>query len=844
MQRGDLMSRKMNEADTRSKLIDPMIKAARWQENQIQREYKVSAGRIHFDGKKGKRERAKSADYLLRYRPSVPIAVVEAKKEELSHLDGLNQAKEYAKKLGLRFAYTTNGHEIEFIDLLHDTQETVSKFHSPEELWNMFNNELDPVNTEWTEALLHDYFVETGIGVKNTPRFYQEKAVNKAIEAVIKGRRRALINMATGTGKTFTSVQLVYKLKKSKVAQKILFIVDRNILADQAFQDFEAVMDKDSCHRLLPKEQKFNQSRDVYFGIYQTLVGSEEEGGRKDRFKEFPPDFFDLIVIDECHRGSASTDSNWFRLLDYFNSAIQIGLTATPKRDESVDTYAYFGNPVITYSLKDGINDGYLSPYVVKRVRTNIDATGFRPQGVIYDVEGQEVEDREYEMTDFERKLSFPARTRAFAYHLVKHLLETDIFGKTIVFCVNQRHAADMAKYVNEAFKHFVKTKGLPDIKEFCVRITGYDKNPTTNKYDDLEKFKNLSRQTPVVVTTSKLLTTGVDVKTVKNVVIFTNIGSMTEFKQIIGRGTRVYETGNPETEKLGFTILEYGNNSTQLFYDDEFDGPPELEIDDGEVIVDDDTEEQEWHEIENGHAQQDENEEEQDEDGSTNDEPFRPNLNDDDYEEIQKHITYRLSHLFMRDQVKTVAESLSLLGPDGKTLSPAEFTSYQCERFRTIYTDASEFIGAWTNLKSRRELEKKIEDMGIQLDTLAELFSIEHNRKDVDLFDIILHLAFGFKFKSKDERVKELKKTHKEFFQNYSTQAMEVLNLLLDIYTNEGYKPLKISPDLFKTQQFSEMNISTLNDVQAVFGSKESMLSAFQFVQTQLYDINEGVAS
>ncbi|WP_052307766.1 EcoAI/FtnUII family type I restriction enzme subunit R [Bacillus timonensis] len=579
-----------SEADTRSKLIDPMMKAAGWKETQIQREYKVTDGRITFDGKKGVRGTPSYADYLLRYKSSVRLAVVEAKKEELSHLEGLKQVKDYAKKLGLRFAYTTNGHEIEFIDLKNNNQKTVDAFHSPEELWAMYREELHVERTDWLKALLQDYYEETGIGQKRSPRYYQEKAVTNIIEAVVAGQKKVLVNMATGTGKTFTSVQTIYKLKESGVVNRVLFIVDRNILADQAFKDFDLVFEKDACWRLKPSEKSFKKGRSIYFGIYQTLVGTEDEEGnptgkRQDRFKEFPPDFFDLIVIDECHRGGANEEGNWFRLLEYFDSAIQVGLTATPKRDESVDTYAYFGEPVMTYSLKEGINDGYLSPYVIKRVRSDIDTFGFQPQGVIIDKYGNEIKEKNFEMKDFERKLSFPERTRFYAKHLVNHLYKTDIFGKTIVFCVDQRHAADMAKYVNEAYKALAEEKGLDDLPEFALRITSNDKS-ANGRYLDLERFEELENPLPVVVTTSKLLTTGVDIRNIKNIVIFTQIGSITEFKQVIGRGTRIYETNNPQTEKLGFTILEYGNTSTSLFYDPDFDGEPEK--------IDDDDEDQE----------------------------------------------------------------------------------------------------------------------------------------------------------------------------------------------------------------------------------------------------------
>jgi type I restriction enzyme, R subunit len=806
----------LSEADTKSKLIDPKLKAAGWYENQIQREYKITDGRITFDGKKGKRGERNFADYLLRYKTSVRLAVVEAKKEELSHLEGLTQAKDYAKKMGIRFAYTTNGHEIEFIDLKKNIQETVDRFHTPEELWAMYHNELEVEKSDWMKALLQDYYVETGIGQKRSPRYYQEKAVTSIIEAILAGQKKILVNMATGTGKTFTSVQTIYKLRESGVVNRVLFIVDRNILADQAFKDFDMIFEKDACWRLKPQEEGFKKGRSIYFGIYQTLVGTEDDEGnptgkREDRFKEFPPDFFDLIVIDECHRGGANEEGNWFRLLDYFNSAIQVGLTATPKRSETVDTYAYFGEPVMTYSLKEGINDGYLAPYIIKRVRSDIDTFGFQPKGIIIDKYGNEIKEKNFEMKDFERKLSFPERTRFYAKHLVNHLYKSDIFGKTIVFCVDQRHAADMAKYVNEAYKELATEKGLDDLPDFALRITSNDKS-VNGRYLDLERFENLENALPVVVTTSKLLTTGVDIKNIKNVVIFTQINSLTEFKQIIGRGTRIYETNNELTEKLGFTILEYGNTSTTLCYDPEFNGEPEL--------VDEEDEETEV-------EKKPKKKEKKDDDIG----------NGDNEDEVAKRIRYRLSDEFMRNQVKTSMEVLNLLGEDGETLEPAEFIQYQSGKIKTMYSDVKAFKEAWENPKTRNQIFKKVEELGIQLDTLAELFCIEHQRYDVDMYDILLNLAFGCQFKSKTERIKEFKKKHKEFFAQHREQALEVLETILAIYQEEDYKPLKINPDTFKTNRFQELNISSMSDAQEIFGSREEMIAAFKYVQSHIYE-------
>lgn len=451
-----------SEAKTRMDLIDPKLKAAGWFDHdwQVEPEYVIAIGPVHFDGRRGQRGCPLKADYLLRYRPSTGIAVIEAKKESESHLEGSAQAREYAAKLGIWFCYSTNGHQIEFFDLFKGEQRTVERFHSPQELWALYLEYAKiPSQPQAVNALTHDYYDESQIGQRRRPRYYQEFAVRRAIEAIVNGRRRVLIAQATGTGKTFTAIQLVYKLWKSRFIKKVLFIVDRNLLADQAYNDFNSALDKDACYRLSPRDEKFPLSRDVYFGIYQTLVGEDDEGNptaRADRFKEFPRDFFDLVVIDEAHRGGTNQAGSWFRLLKHFSSAIQVGLTATPKREESNDTYAYFGSPVVQYSLKDGIADGFLAPYIVKRVTSNIDALGYRPEhSDVRDVRGQLVEVKDYLTPDFERQLSLPARTRAFAYHLLRHLFSTDPLGKTIVFCVDQQHALDMAKYVNEAFAQY-----------------------------------------------------------------------------------------------------------------------------------------------------------------------------------------------------------------------------------------------------------------------------------------------------------------------------------------------------------------------------------------------------
>ena len=577
-----------NEATTCDDLITPKLKQAQWgvgETGRIEREYTITAGPIHTTGKTHAREPRQRADYLLRYK-NQPIAIVEAKAEASHYLEGSKQAKQYARQTGVPFAYSTNGHEIEFFDIKNNTQQTVKQFHTPDELWQLYTQNLKTeglqMSPEQQRVLLHNYYSEDGVGQQRQLRYYQERAITAAIKAIFQGKRRILMSMATGTGKTFTAIQLVYKLWKARHIRRVLFIVDRNILADQAFGEFKAAMDKGACYRIKPGEA-IPMVHDLYFAIYQSLVGIDDEDnptGRPDRFKEFDPDFFDLIVVDEAHRGArrgqadpaqseqgqSDTSQNepiqnkqglpgqhkadqsaWFRLLDYFKPAIHVGLTATPRRDESNDTYAHFNTQVTEYSLQQGIQDGYLAPYIIKSVTSNIDALGYRPEhSQIKDVRGLQVECKDYETSNFERELSIPQRTREFAHHLIKHLFSTDPLGKTIVFCVNKEHALDMAKYCNEFFQAYREKFKLHIYKgDYAVRITGDDKN-TKGKYPDLDNFQNVDEHHPIIATTSRLLTTGVDIKNLKNVVIFKNINSWVEFKQIIGRGTRILLNPTP----------------------------------------------------------------------------------------------------------------------------------------------------------------------------------------------------------------------------------------------------------------------------------------------------------
>lgn len=832
-----------NEAKTRKELIDPKLIESGWYVHdwQVDPEYRITAGRIHFDGKSARRAKPVYADYLLRYASSKAIAVVEAKAEDKHYLEGERQAKDYAQKLGLWYAYSTNGHEIEFFNLKTGIQQKVERFHSPNDLWHLYLKDSGLENDPDKQlALTHDYYDESGIGQRRKPRYYQEKAVNNAIESIVHGRKRVLITMATGTGKTFTSIQLVYKLWKAKLVKKILFIVDRNLLADQAFADFDNAMDDHACYRLSPSEKQWPLGRDLYFGIYQSLVGSDDEGNtqsRADRFKEFPADYFDLIVIDEAHRGARRSQdgeesSSWFRLLEYFDSAIQVGLTATPKRDESNDTYSHFGEPVVVYSLKDGIQDGYLAPYIIKRVTSNIDALGYRPDsGSIVDVRGRTLEIKDYLTPDFERQLSIPQRTKAFAYHLLRHLFSTDPLGKTIVFCLNQEHALDMAKYCREAFAIYKERYGLNDYRgDYAVRITGADKD-NNGKYPDLEKFQNLDSFQPVIVTTSKLLTTGVDVKNIKNVVIFRNVGSMVEFKQIIGRGTRTYEPQDSRKEKLGFFILEYANFSTQLFNDPSWDDEPEKVEDEGAIVIDENP------------TTADEN------DGQASDIeiPISDGEKDDESVEVgsgiyiepdedrESQIRYRMSDEFLSGRVVMAAESFALTGPDGKPLSPEEFTIYQSEVIREQVKSKSELLKLWSDVRTRREFEENATSVGLNIDALASIFFEKHGLRNVDMVDVLASMLFGEKYLTKEERIEKAKTLNPDIFIQKDESKKDLLRDILSTYNDMEFKPLSFSSEFWQIPQMKKHG--GFQGIKEIFGGLEETTAFVNGLQIALYD-------
>lgn len=781
-----------SEADTCRKEVLPKLYQSSWTDDLILEQRTFTDGKIIVIGRKAKRKKAKRFDYLLRYSQNFPIAIVEAKKKYKSAGDGLQQAKEYAQILGLKFAYSTNGKDILEFDFITGLETKISKYPTPLELWNRLNK-VDPVKPEIQETFLKPFFATPNKEI----RYYQRIAINKAVKAILEGRRRALLTLATGTGKTTVAFQIIYKLwnnrwntKGEHRRPKVLFIADRSILvSDPHAKDFSVFGDA----RCLVPEEGLPSSREVYFSTYQSLA---EDDNRAGAFRNLPRDFFDLIVIDECHRGSSSDESNWRIILDYFNTSVQVGLTATPLRDDNKDTYAYFGNPLYIYSLKQGIEDGFLAPYIVHRVVTEIDATGFRPEAGQRDDSGQVIPDGIYSTPDFENTLSYLPRTKAVVRHLYNFMVKHGRFDKTIVFCVNQEHADQFRREISNLNRDLVQQ--YPD---YVVRIVSEEGDIGKGH---LSKFMDIDEIIPVIVTTSKLLSTGVDIPTCKNIVIFRGINSMTEFKQIVGRGTRVRE----DKEKLFFTILDYTGSATRNFADPDFDGEPPLitedEIDgDGNIIDGDD-----WFP-----------EPPTDIDGE-DDEPDFPPGGGGGGQPRQK---YYISE----GTVSIAAESVQILDANGR-LRTIQFTQYAKEQITTLFPSVIDFRNNWNDLQQRKKIVEGLENNGVSIEQLMEITK----QKEIDPFDLLCFVAFDLKPLTRKQRADLLKKNKTDFFAAYSEKAKGILDQILEKYVVYGLD--QIRPDIISVEPISQQGnpIEIVNE----FGGIEHFKKAIDELQTLLY--------
>lgn len=775
----------LSESDTRSKLIDPKIKESEWNESHIVREYFFTDGRKLIGNKRGKQY---FVDYLLTYK-NTNLAIIEAKAENKDPLDGLQQSINYAEKLRIDYVYTTNGHKIYEHSLKEGNGRWIESYPTPTEL---FERKYGQPKTKQEAIITYPFHIEGSM----KPRFYQQIAVQKTIEAIANGDDRVLLTLATGTGKTYISFQIVYRLFQSKWNRdgsdrrpKVLFLADRNVLADQSMNTFNP-LEKD-CVRINGKEIKKRGGKvptnaNVFFAIYQSIAERKsDEANTEDDvtayYKQYPHNFFDLIIIDECHRGSANNDSSWREILNHFKSAVHLGLTATPKRDDNGDTYEYFGDPVYEYSLKDGINDGFLTPYKVKRIQTNIDEYRFDPNDIITG----ELEKQIVTLEQFEKQIVIPKRTELVAKTILDNMNPMD---KTIIFCVNQQHASDMKIAID-------KFKTIKD-NNYCVRVTS-DEGDIGRNF--LEMFQNNDRDIPTILTSSKMLTTGVDAKNVRNVVLTAPIKSMTEFKQIIGRGTRVYEG------KDFFTIMDFVG-ATNLFYDPKWDGE-DLPIEAKEI--------------------------------PQPKEPIvRPELvegSDDDprHSVLDTESTYRekVTIDIRGKKLKVINIETTYVGENGIPLKTEDYLELLIGVLGKFYNDENGLREIWSNPKNRKDLLNKLKEMNIdesQLDDLKQIFEAQ----DSDIYDVLAHLSFNMDIKSRNERVIAVENS--DFVEKYHNEkAKQFIEFILDRYRKDGVKELD-DDKLGKLVDLS--GLGTIREVAANFGGIPQMGNEYLELQKEIY--------
>ena len=796
MEKKPIIINQDSEADTCRKEVAPKLYEASWSDEQILEQRTFTDGKIVVLGRKAKRKKGKRADYILRYQTDYPIAVIEAKKKYAKAADGLQQAKEYAEILGLNFAYATNGTEIIEFDFTTGLENKISSFPTPDELWKR-ETEKEQISETIQETLLKPFHSFAS----KKPRYYQTIAINRAVKYILDGKRRLLLTMATGTGKTTVAFQIIYKLWNNRWNQrndhrrpKILFIADRSILVnDPHSKDFAIFGDA----RCLVPEEGIVTSREIYFSTYQSLAEYES---REGNFRKFPRNFFDLIVIDECHRGSASDESNWRRILDYFTDSVHLGLTATPLRYDNKDTYLYFGNPIYTYSLKQGIDDGFLAPYIVHRIVPETDATGWRPEKGQVDARGNIIPDGIYTTPDFERTVSILPRTKAVAKHLADYMAKNGRYGKTIVFCVDQEHANHMRRELNN-----LNADITSDYPNYVVRIVSEEGDVGKGHLSD---FMDIDEDFPVIVTTSKLLSTGVDIPTCVNVVLFRNVNSITEFKQIIGRGTRVRE----DKGKLFFTILDYTGSASRNFADPEFDGVPPLiiseEIDDDGQITDA-TVEHEVNETDDFENWED-----------TTESEFADLSNEDNNNEPRKYY-------IEEGTVTIVAETVQILDSQGK-LQTIQYSQYTKDKVTTLFPSAEEFRNAWLDLDIRKSIIEQLEEQGILIEDLKKVTKFE----DVDAFDLLSHVAFDLKPLTRKQRADLLLKNKSDLFAEFSENAREIIEIIISKYIDFGLDQLK--PEIIQVEPISSKG--NILEIAEEFGGIDKFKTLIEQLQKYLY--------
>lgn len=774
----------MSEEDIKLRYITPSIVDKGWSVDNITMETKVKLtdGKINLRGNLVSRGKAKYADYVLYYNRATPIAIVEAKDASHAVAHGLQQAKEYAQMMDVPFAFSSNGMGYQEYDFLTGKERyfSMDQFPTKEDLYARFISESNGgAGLSDNQMKVIDQPFCTGQDIF-PPRYYQRNAVNRTVNSVAQGKKRLLLVMATGTGKTYTAFQIVYRLLKAGLVKKVLYLADRNILVDQSIQQDFKPLDK-TIHKVSYQKDKGpgNTAYEVYFALYQQLIGQ----GGKQQYKElFKPEFFDMVIVDECHRGSAKDDSNWREILDYFDGAIQLGMTATPKETKYQSSITYFDEPIYTYSLKEGIEDGYLAPFKVVNITTNI-GDEWRPTKGQKDINGNLIEDRIYNNTDYDYNIVIEDRIREVAHEITCYLKNTDRMAKTIVFCADEEHADRMrTALVNENSDMCRKN---PD---YVVRITGSDPYGQSK----LDYFISVASKYPVIATTSKLLSTGVDCKMVKLIVLDQRINSMTEFKQIVGRGTRIREKDG----KTHFTIMDF-RNITRLFADPDWDGP--IEVD------------------ESYSKQKPKPYPEYKDDPTIIHEPDpkpRPN---------PKPIVDKNGC-----RVEVINKVVSVYDANGKLLRTESITDYTRKNINDTYVNLDDFINHWNAAEKKAEITDLMRESGIDLQALK----IERNMEDVDDFDFICHIAYGKKPLTRKERAENVKK--RDVFNRYGAEARKVLEALLDKYANDGISQLE-NRMVLKLDPFRQMGSPA--NIAKLFGGNKQYFSAVKELENLIYN-------
>lgn len=767
--------KELSEEDIKIKYITPAIQKSNWDiQTQVRCEYYYTAGKMNVRENVATRGKRKFVDYLLSYKSNLPIAIIEAKDNNVTEAHGIQQAIGYAVDLDIPFAYSSNGSKFYEHDRLTGKERELSmeEFPTPEELWNRYVEEKE-LTEEQLKVITEPYYF---MSAYKTPRYYQRIAINKTVEAIAKGQKRILLVMATGTGKTFTAFQIIHRLYKSGSKKKILYLADRNILIDQTMQNdfkpFQKVMTK-------VENRNMDSSYEIYMSLYHQLRSSEAQ-----IYKQFKPDFFDLIIVDECHRSSARDDSNWHEILTYFNSATQIGMTATPKETNDVSNINYFGEPIYTYSLKDGIEDGFLAPYKVIKVSLDKDLEGYRPEKGKLDEDGYEVEDKEYTVHDFDRTIVIDERTQVVAKRITEYLKATDRYSRTIVFCVDTEHALRMRNALANENADMMQQN-----PNYVVRITSNDMEGK-NKLDD---FIDANTVYPVIATTSKLLTTGVDTKTVKLIALDEDIQSMTEFKQIIGRGTRLYESKGKEY----FTIMDFRNNS-EKFADPNFNGPAEMVLD-----------------VDGGDGKEPKTPKSF---GIDDNKPNLPISGDVDDEGFKKVYINGVD-------VSILNETIKYYDADGKLITES-IMEYSKKNLKRMYTNYGGFEQEWLRADSKKEFVEFLLGEGVMVDALFDKVN-----DNIDIFDLLSNVAFDKEVVPKEERVEKVKES--EEINQYNESQKNVIDEILSVYQNKGILELE-NIRLLEVKNFNKFGGLVL--IVNLFGGKEKYLNMINNVKRLLY--------